>query len=132
MGSDKRRYKNWELYACLALNRLAEELEINIYQKNIEEVLDEIFEDEVPSLPKYEISHEIKSNHHMTNKVLDRLEEDGLIEIDKGERKYNISITKEGVFYIKKFNSYFIHMYEELIRDHYRYRRLPEWFVSET
>ncbi len=132
MGSKKSKYKNWELYACLALNRLAEELNIDIYQSNLEDVLDDVFDDDVPNLPKYEISHEIKSNHHMTNKVLNNLEEDGLIEIDKGERKYKISITKEGVKYLKKFNAYFVHMYEELIRDHYKYRRLPEWFNTEV
>ena len=129
MGSDsKRRYKSWELYTCLALNRLAEELNIDLYQPELEKKIDTIFEHDVPSLPKVEISYEIKSNHHMTNKVLNKLEEDGLIAITKDERTYRIAITKKGVMYVRKFNDYFIMMYEEMIMDHYRYRQLPSWF----
>ena len=129
MGSDsKRRYKSWELYTCLALNRLAEELNIDLYQPELETKLDAIFEHDVPSLPKVEISYEIKSNHHMTNKVLTKLEEDGLVIMTKDERTYRIAITKKGVMYFRKFNDYFIMMYEEMIMDHYRYRQLPSWF----
>ncbi len=123
-----RRYKTWELYTCLALNRLAEELDIDLYQPGIEQKLDEIFENEVPGLPKVEISYEIKSNHHMTNKVLNKLREDNHITMVKEDRSYNISITKEGVLYIRKFNDFFVMMYEEMIRDHYKYRQLPGWF----
>jgi len=128
---DKRRYKSWELYACLALNRLAEELQIDIYQSGIEGVLEKVYEQGVPSIPKVEISYEIKSNHHMTNKVLTKLESDGLISVSRQERRYMISITKKGVLYLRKFNAYFSTMYEDLIRDHYRYRQLPRWFDSD-
>ncbi len=128
---DKRRYKSWELYSCLALNRLAGELNIDIYQSNISEVLDKIFEDGVPSIPKVEISFEIKSNHQMTNKVLKKLEDDGLVALEKDDRKYNISITKEGVMYLRRFNAYFVHTYNDIIQDHYRYRQVPRWFEIE-
>ena len=131
MAGDNRRYKSWELYACLALNRLAEELNIDIYQPKIDAVLDKVFEGDVPSIPKVEISYEIKSNHHMTNKVLDKLEKDGFILITKDERRYNLSITKEGVLYLRRFNAYFVHTYNEIIRDHYRFKQLPQWFETD-
>ncbi len=128
MDEAKRRYKSWELYSCLALNRLAGELDIDIYQSNIEVVLDKIFEKGVPCIPKVEISFEIKSNHQMTNKILKKLEADGLITVHKGDRVYGISITKEGIIYLRRFNAYFVHTYNDIIQDHYRYRQLPRWF----
>jgi len=128
MDDGKRRYKSWELYSCLALNRLAGELDIDIYQENITQVLDSLFAGSVPSIPKVEISFEIKSNHQMTNKVLKKLESDGLVTIHKDDRVYNISITKDGVMYLRRFNAYFVHTYNDIIQDHYRYRQLPRWF----
>ena len=128
MESGARRYKSWELYSCLALNRLAEELQIDIYQSNITEVLDKIFEKGVPSIPKVEISFEIKSNHQMTNKILNKLEEMGLITIEFEDPSYSISITKEGVLYLRKYNEFYISMYEDIIKDHYKYRQIPAWF----
>ena len=131
MDEGKRRYKSWELYSCLALNRLAGELDIDIYQENIEEVLDRTFAEGVPSIPKVEISFEIKSNHQMTNKVLKKLEADGLVTIHKDDRVYNISITRQGIIYLRRFNSYFVHTYNDIIQDHYRYRQLPRWFEAD-
>jgi predicted transcriptional regulator len=131
--AEKRRYKSWELYTCIALNRLAQELNIDIYQPDIEKALDQTFEDGAgaPSIPKVGISYEIKSNHHMTNKVLDKLQSEGLIQVTKEEREYRIAITKEGVLYLRKFNAFFVSMYRDLIMDHYRYRQIPRWFQEE-
>lgn len=123
-----KKYKTWELYICLALNRLVSELDIDLYQDELEDKLDEILTERNVKVPKVEISYEIKSNHHMTNKILGRLEEMGLIEIEKEGRSYNIGITKEGVLYIRKYNEFYISMYEDIIRDHYRYRPIPAWF----
>ena len=79
-------------------------------------------------MPKSEISYEIKSNHQMTNKILAKLEDMGLIEISYDGKTYSIAITKAGVLYIRKFNEFYISMYEDIIRDHYRYRPMPSWF----
>ena len=113
---------------CLALNRLVTELDIDLYQDKLEEKLEGILEEKDVKVPKVEISYEIKSNHHMTNKILKKLEEMGLIQIDQDGRSYNISITKEGVLYIRKFNEFYISMYEDVIKDHYRFRPIPSWF----
>jgi predicted transcriptional regulator len=123
-----KQYKSWELYTCLALNRLARELNIDIYQKEIEPVLDRIFQKEIPGVPKAEISYEIKSNYQMTNKVLKKLDDDGLITITKKEKKYEIAITKEGVYFLRKFNAFYATMYKKQISQHYQYQQMPSWF----
>ena len=53
------------------------------------------------------------------------------MSVDKAERKYMIAITKKGVLYLRRFNAYFAHMYEEMIKDHYRYKELPRWFEED-
>ena len=125
-----KKYKTWELYLCLALNRLVMELGIDLYQDDLEAKLDQILKSlgEKGKVPKSEISYEIKSNYQMTNKILKKLEEMGLIEIEQVERSYNISISKEGILYIRKYNDFYISMYEDIIRDHYKYRPIPAWF----
>lgn len=124
----EKQYKSWELYTCLALNRLARELEIDIYQSNIEPVLKHIFQHQVPGVPKAEISYEIKSNYQMTTKVLKKLKEDGLISIRKNEKKYEISITIEGVYFLRKYNTFYATLYKKQIMQHYRYQQIPSWF----
>ncbi len=104
------------------------ELDIDLYQAGLEEKIDEIFSKSSSKVPKSEISYEIKSNYQMTNKILNKLKKMGLIEIDQSERSYNISITKKGVLYIRKYNEFYLSMYEDIIRDHYKYRPIPSWF----
>ena len=128
-----KRYKSWELYMCLALNRLVMELDIDLYQDGLEDKLDKLLTEKSMKLPKSEISYEIKSNYQMTNKILNKLEDMGLIRIEQSEaeRSYDISITKEGVLYIRKYNEFYISMYEDIIRDHYKYRPIPTWFKAK-
>lgn len=116
---------------CLALNRLVMELDIDLYQKGLEDKLDEILTKCEVKLPKSEISYEIKSNHQMTNKILSKLEEMGLIRIEFTDPSYQISITKAGVLYLRKYNEFYISMYEDIIRDHYKYRQVPAWFRTK-
>jgi predicted transcriptional regulator len=123
-----RKYKSWELYMCLALNRLVMELDLDIYQKDLEDKLDDILAASQVKVVKSEISYEIKSNHQMTNKILTKLEEMNLIKIEFEDPSYKISITKEGVLYLRKYNEFYISMYEDIIRDHYKYRQIPAWF----
>ena len=125
-----KKYKTWELYMCLALNRLVMELDIDLYQEGLEDKLDEILAQAEgrSKVPKSEIGYEIKSNYQMTNKILKKLKDMELIEIEQIERSYNISITKKGILYIRKYNEFYISMYEDIIRDHYKYRPIPSWF----
>jgi len=122
-----RRYKDYKIYCCFALNRLLTELDIDIFQMDLDEKLDSILASKDYKVTKEDIKHEIRSNHHMTNKVLEKLEEDGLVEILKNEKEYRIKITKKGVLHIRKYNEFYKEFYGELIQQHYAYRGLPIW-----
>jgi len=88
-----RVYKDYKIYCYFALNRLVSELDIDIYQPGLDEGLNEVLEN-APTVSKEEIKHEIRSNHFMTNKVIEKLEEDGLVEVRVVDGKYRIRITK--------------------------------------
>ena len=122
-----RPYKDFVIYGCFVLNRLVAELGIDLYQDRREEKLDRILADRVASLSKEEVKREIRSNHVMTNKVIDALVKDGLVAITAEEGRYRISITRAGVFHIRKYNEFYRRIYEEQIRDHYRFRPPPYW-----
>jgi len=91
-----RVYKDYKIYSCLALNKLASALGIHLYQDDLEKKIDGILENDKTTVSKEDIKHEIKSNHYMTDKVSKKLEEDGFIRLDRMENRYRIRITKEG------------------------------------
>jgi predicted transcriptional regulator len=122
-----KMYKDYKIYCCFALNRLVAELNIDLYQDDLEAKIDSLLEERKVGLTKEDIMHEIRSNHYMTNKVIKRLEEDGFIEVGKHEKRYVITITKKGVLHLKKYNEFYKDIFKEQIRDHYRYRGLPTW-----
>lgn len=122
-----RAYKDYKIYCCFTLNRLVAELGINLYQPDLESKLDRLLNDSVTGISKEEVKHEIRSNHFMTNKVIEKLLEDGLVTVDLHDGRYQVRITKQGVLYIRKYNEFFLSIYAEQIRDHYRYRGLPHW-----
>lgn len=122
-----RAYKDYKIYCCFTLNRLVGELGINLYQPDLESKLDRLLTEEVKGISKEEVKHEIRSNHFMTNKVIEKLVEDGLVTVDHVDNRYQVRITKAGVLYIRKYNEFFMNIYAEQIRDHYRYRGLPHW-----
>jgi predicted transcriptional regulator len=121
-----RVYKDYKVYCCFTLNRLVSELGIDLYQPGLEDKLEDILKDQ-PRISKEEIKHEIRSNHFMTSKVIEKLEEDGLVRVEKVDGKYEIKITKDGVLYVRKYNQFFLNIYREQIRDHYRYGGVPHW-----
>jgi predicted transcriptional regulator len=123
----KKPYKSYELYCCFALNLLVAQLNINIYQNWEEEKINDILTSQ-KGVTKGEIKHEIKSNNHMTNKVLQKLQKENLIEVEQHEGRYHIKITKKGFLHAKKFNEFYWQMFSEHIMEHYRYRQLPIWF----
>ena len=128
MPAGGRRYKSWELYVCIALNRLVQDLDIDLYQDDLEKKIDQVLEERGSGLTKFEIGNEIKSNHHMTNKVLDHMVEVGMVSMEREERTYRIKITKEGVLHARKYNEFYMMMYRDFLIDHYKYRQLPPWF----
>ncbi len=125
-----RRYKDYKIYSCFVLNLLVKALDINLYQNDLERQVDDILAGNRPRVTKEDVRHEIHSNHKMTNKILDYLENEGYIALEQVERSYNITITKEGVLHIREFNRFYGSIYERQIRDHYKYRGLPQWFLE--
>ncbi len=122
-----RPYKDFVIYGCFVLNRLVTRLDIDLYQDGLEQKLDSILAERRASLSKEEVKREIRSNHVMTNKVIEALVRDGLVGVDQEEGRYRISITKAGVLHIRKYNEFYRRIYQEQIRDHYRYRAPPFW-----
>ena len=126
--SEERRYKDYKIYCCFVLNRLVSEMGIDIYQHDLESKLDGLLAEFSRPLSKEEIKHEIRSNHYMTEKVLAALTEDGLVKVEKEEGRYRVSITREGILHVRKFNEFYKELYREQIKDHYRFRQMPYWF----
>ena len=126
-------YKGLEVYCCLALNRIAQQLGIDLNQADLETKLDDILKERNKGVPKVELSYELRSNHYMTNKVLEVLEEEGLVTVEKEPdgREYQVKITKKGVLHLRKFNQFYSVIFKKYIIDHYRYSSLPSWFVQE-
>ncbi len=122
-----RVYKDYKIYSCFVLNRLVSDLDVDLYQEGLEAKLDRILREGQPGISKEEVKHEIRSNHHMTNKVLENLQEDGLVTVEKQDSRYRVRITREGVLYLRKYNAFYQEIYEEQIRDHYRFRERPFW-----
>ena len=122
-----RPYKDFVIYGCFVLNRLVAELDIDLNQPDLESKLDALLRDRGSSLSKEEMKREIRSNHVMTNKVIDALAKDGLVALSQEEGRYQIAITKAGVLHIRKYNEFYRRIYLEQIRDHYRYRPAPFW-----
>ncbi len=122
------RYKSYKVYRVIVLNLLVQALDINLYQKDLEEKLDSILESAEYRITKSRIRHEIRSNHKMTQKVLDELAEEGLIYLVPEEKTTLVKITKKGVLHLRKWNRFYINLYREQIVDHYRYVGLPRWF----
>ena len=121
-----RTYKDQKIYCCFVLNRLVSEIGIDLYQTDLEQKIDHLLGRQA-GISKEEIKHEIRSNHFMTNKVIERLLEDRLVVVDRLDNRYQVRITGEGVLYARKYNEFFLSIYKEQIREHYQYRGLPHW-----
>jgi predicted transcriptional regulator len=130
MGTGKL-YKGLEVYCCLALNRVASQLGIDLAQADLEPKLDMLLKERGRGVPKVDISYELRANHHMTNHVLEVLEQDGLVEVDREEREYRVKITRKGVLHLRKYNMFYSSIFKRYILDHYKYSQPPSWFVPE-
>ncbi|MGD0818362.1 MAG: hypothetical protein ABR986_08210 [Methanomassiliicoccales archaeon] len=122
-----RSYKDHKIYSCFALNLLVSKLNIDLYQDGLEDKIDKVLAEHPDGVSKEEIKHEIRSNHFMTNKVIEKLVEDKLVTVEAKEGRYEVRITREGVLYIRKYNEFFLSMYREQIEEHYQYRGIPHW-----
>ena len=121
-----RPYKDLVIYGCFVLNHLVAGLGIDLYQENLEAKLDAILPRQA-GISKEEVKREIKSNHFMTERVLEALVRDAYVTVEPVEGHYRVRITKEGVLHIRKYNEFYLKIYQEQIRDHYRFTKPPFW-----
>jgi predicted transcriptional regulator len=121
-----RPYKDLVIYGCFVLNRLVAEMEIDLYQDGLEGKLPPLLAAQ-RGISKEEVKREIKSNHFMTERVLEALLRDGLVGVREAEGRYRVTITREGVLHIRRYNEFYRKIYTEQIRDHYRFTKPPFW-----
>jgi len=121
-----RPYKDLVIYGCFVLNRLVAEAGFDLYQEGLEAKLAPLLENQ-RGVSKEEIKREIRSNHFMTDRVIDALVKEGHATVEVSEGRYRIRITREGVLHIRRYNEFYRKMYQEQIRDHYRFTRAPFW-----
>ena len=121
-----RPYKDLVIYGCFVLNRLVADLGIDLYQENLEAKLEAILPRQ-EGVSKEEVKREIKSNHFMTERVLEALVKDAYVTVEQVEGHYHVRITKDGVLHIRKYNEFYRKIYQEQIRDHYRFTKAPFW-----
>lgn len=122
-----RRNKNRDIYVCLALNRLARDLDIDVNSHGWEDGVDMLLLRQ-RGVTKLEISHEIRTNHIQTEKLLKTLAEKRLAKVEGCEKAYSVKITQEGLKFVHRFNGFYASEYGELISEHYKYVGLPAWF----
>jgi len=121
-----RPYKDFVIYGCFVLNRLVAHMGIDLYQDRLESKLELALLDQ-RGMSKEEVKREIKSNHFMTDRVIEALQKEGHVTVEVAEGHYRIRITREGVFHIRRYNEFYRKIYNEQIRDHYRFTKAPFW-----
>lgn len=121
-----KRYKDYRFYAFVVLNFIASTLDIHIFQKELGSIIDPILKNQ-SGVSKSSIMYEINSNHNMTNKVLNYLKEENLVEIRTMGGEYNIIITKKGVLYLREFSRFYISLFKNELAELYRFRTTPVW-----
>jgi predicted transcriptional regulator len=121
-----KRYKDYRFYAFVVLNFIASTLDIHIFQKDLGNIIDPLLKNQT-GVSKSAVMYEINSNHNMTNKVLDYLIEEDLIEVQTTHGEYNIRITKKGIMYLREYSRFYINLFKKEIAELYRFRSAPSW-----
>src|SRR2546426_1095070 len=80
-----------------------------------------------PGMAKEGGKGESKSNHSRTDRVIEALEKEGHVTMEQFEGRYRIRTTAEGVLHIRRYNEFYRKIYQEQIRDHYRFTKAPFW-----
>src|SRR5438309_10119880 len=113
-----RPYKDLVIYGCFVLNRLVAEMGIDLYQDALEAKLALVLPSQ-HGLSREEVKREIKSNHFMTDRVIESLQMEGHASVEVVEGHYRIRITREGVFHIRRFNEFYLEAYLRQIQVSY-------------
>lgn len=121
-----RPYKDLVVYGCIVLNRLVAKLGVDLYQDGLEGKIGAVLDGQ-QGMSKEEVKREIRSNHIMTNHVIESLAEEGLVVVEEADGRYRIRITRDGVVHLRRYNDFYRRIYQEQIRDHYRFTQAPFW-----
>jgi predicted transcriptional regulator len=126
-GPAERRYKGYRVYAYIALSRLFGELNLDLEQPDLADRVRVALQQYGGRVTKEEILHAIRSNSHMTEKVLGYLTAEGFASVGKDERGYDVRITPAGAEHLRRYHRLYRELYGRELAEHYRYVRSPEW-----
>lgn len=122
-----RRYKGYRIYAYIALSRLFAELNLDLRQPDVVARAQDAIGNLATRVSKEEVLHAIRSNSHMTEKVLEYLVAEGFVQVRKDEKGYDVRITAAGVEHLKRYSTFYRDLYRKELHDHYRYTPSPPW-----
>ena len=123
----ERQYKGYRIYAYIALARLFAELNLDLRQEDVVARAVEVLSHYAGRVSKEEILHAIRSNSHMTEKVLDYLLGEGFASVSRDARGYDVRITRSGVEHLRRYDQFYRELYERELQEHYRYLGPPPW-----
>ncbi|MHB8352369.1 MAG: hypothetical protein ACYDFT_06775 [Thermoplasmata archaeon] len=123
----RREYRGYRVYVYIALARLFHALDLDLHQPDLIERAADRLAHPVEQVTKEEILHAIRSNSHMTDKVLAHLVDEGFATVDRTERVYDVRITLKGIEHLRRFHTLYRDLYAQDLARHYRYTSLPGW-----
>src|SRR5256885_10916471 len=91
-----RPYKDLVIYGCFVLNRLVADMGIDLYPEGLETKLEVVLPTQ-RGMTKEEVKREIKSNHFMTEPVIQLPQEAGHVSLQVLAGHYRIPLTREAV-----------------------------------
>ena len=123
----ERPYRGYRVYAYIALARLFHALDLDIEQPDLNAQVPARIAAPRERVSKEEILHAIRSNSHMTDKVLAYLVEEGFATVAREDGGYDIRITVAGVDHYRKYRALYRELYSRELDGQYRYTGPPAW-----
>lgn len=123
----ERQYKGYRVYAYIALARLFAALDLSLDQPDLALRAPEAIAQPRERVSKEELLHAIRSNSHMTEKVIEYLLGERFVTLARDDRGYDIRITPTGVEHLRRYRQLYRELYARELQGHYRYTGAPEW-----
>lgn len=123
----ERPYRGYRVYAYIALARLFHALDLDVDQPDLAAQVPARISAPRERVSKEEILHAIRSNSHMTDKVLGYLVQEGFATVARENGGYDIRITVAGVDHYRKYRSLYRELYARELDGQYRYTGPPSW-----
>ncbi|HZY92245.1 MAG TPA: hypothetical protein VFG07_05690 [Thermoplasmata archaeon] len=122
-----RPYRGYRVYAYIALARLFHALDLDLDSPQLTGQVAARLANPPQRVSKEEVLHAIRSNSHMTDKVLDYLVGEGFATVQGDGRGYDVRITPAGVAHLRKYHAFYRELYARELDGHYRYTGAPGW-----